>query len=102
MKPFPSFPSSFPACFLGRSDSAFRHSRLDRESNCRQTRDLTSSPLPALLRIAVITFREIHSAREHCLEALAVASAVANEAILTSLAKREDHRGHPVAFGCGE
>ena len=83
MNPFPSFPSSFPACFHGRSDSAIRHSRLDRESNCRQTRDLTSSPLPALLRIAVITSREIHSAREHYLEALAVASAVANEAIFS-------------------
>ena len=27
-----AFPS-FPACFLGRSGSTFRHSRLDRESN---------------------------------------------------------------------
>ena len=87
MKPFPSIPSSFPACFLGRSDSAFRHSRLDRESNCRQTRDLTSSPLPALLRIIVITSREIHSAQEHCLEAFAVASAVSNAVNFSSLAR---------------
>ena len=52
-----------------------------------QIRNLTSSPLPALLRIAVITFREIHSAREHCLEALALASAVANEAIFPHWAR---------------
>ena len=52
-----------------------------------QTRNLTSSPLPALLRITVIIFREIHSARVSCLEALAVASAVANEAIFPHSAR---------------